>query len=161
MQYLDNMITQLPKVVKQLQQEFQNSPIKTSPTSVNRETIVQLIGDFQQVLFPGHYGTVEFAYNPNMLMEHLGSIHWTLARQIHDSIEHECMVDHTAKPSDKETHCCNHFEEAFTLASQLIEKLPNIRHMLALDVQAAYDGDPATGSYEEIILSYPGIFAIM
>lgn len=155
------MIAQLPNVVRQLQKEFQNSPIKTSPTSVNRETIVQLIHDFQQALFPGHFGPSEFVYNPTTLMEHLGSIQWTLARQIHDSVEHECVANPSAQSSENKTERCEKFEESFNLAGKLIEKLPSIRHMLALDVQAAYDGDPASDSYEEIILSYPGIYAIM
>ncbi|RKD25155.1 hypothetical protein BEP19_04310 [Ammoniphilus oxalaticus] len=155
------MITQLPQVVRRLQQEFQNNPIKTSPSSVNRETIVQLMDDFQQVLFPGHFGPQEFVYNPTTLMEHLGSIHWTLARQIHDSEDHECCASNDPETKKNDAHCCKRFKESFKIASQLIEKLPTIRHMLAHDVQAAYDGDPATGSYEEIILSYPGIYAIM
>lgn len=163
MQYLQNMMNQLPKVVQQLQQEFKINPInkQSSPSSVNRETIIQLITDFQQVIFPGYFGPGEFIYNPTTLMEHLGSIQWTLARQIHDSTEHECINHPSSENVTDGKFCCEKFEEAFTIAGQLIEKLPNIRHKLVLDVQAAYDGDPASGSYEEIILSYPGIYAIM
>ena len=161
MQYIQKMITQLPKVVQELQQEFKNNPIKTSPSSVKRETIIQLIKDFQQVIFPGHFGPVDFLYNPTTLMEHLGSIHWTLARQIHDSTVHDCINQHSTDPLDSGEFCCKKFGEAFTIAGQLIEQLPKIRHQLVLDVQAAYDGDPASGCYEEIILSYPGIYAIM
>jgi len=160
MQYLQNMINQLPKVVQQLQEEYNNNPIKTSPRSVNRETIIQLVKDFQQVLFPGHFGPADFVYNPTSLMEHLGSIHWTLARQIHDSTNHDC-INHAGDSATSGEFCCEKFVEAFTQAGQLIEQLPNIRHRLMLDVQAALDGDPATGSYEEIILSYPGIYAMM
>lgn len=40
------------------------------------------------------------------------------------------------------------------------QKLPKIREYLEMDLQAAFDGDPATGSKEEILLSYPGFFAI-
>ncbi|MEM5788313.1 MAG: hypothetical protein AAGU11_13440 [Syntrophobacteraceae bacterium] len=41
-----------------------------------------------------------------------------------------------------------------------MKDLPTIRGMLANDVRAAYPGDPAAKSYDEIISSYPGHFAI-
>jgi serine O-acetyltransferase len=46
------------------------------------------------------------------------------------------------------------------LALRLFEEIPSIRKTLATDVRAVYDGDPAANSYDEIIFSYPGIFAI-
>jgi serine O-acetyltransferase len=42
----------------------------------------------------------------------------------------------------------------------LLEQLPHIREVLKTDVNSAYDGDPAAQSFEEIIISYPGIIAI-
>ena len=42
----------------------------------------------------------------------------------------------------------------------LLGKLPQIRELLKGDVKAAYDGDPAAKSFEEIVISYPGITAI-
>lgn len=45
-------------------------------------------------------------------------------------------------------------------ANKFLAKLPEIRAKLATDVEAAYDGDPAAASREEIIISYPGLYAI-
>jgi serine O-acetyltransferase len=45
-------------------------------------------------------------------------------------------------------------------ASKIIEQLPEIRHCLEMDVEAAFDGDPAAKSYSEIIGSYPSAYAI-
>ena len=45
-------------------------------------------------------------------------------------------------------------------SEQLLTRLPNIRAMLKGDVRAAYDGDPAAKSLDEIIISYPCITAI-
>ena len=42
----------------------------------------------------------------------------------------------------------------------LMEQLPEIRTLLIGDVKAAYDGDPAARSFMEIVMSYPGIYAI-
>jgi serine O-acetyltransferase len=41
-----------------------------------------------------------------------------------------------------------------------LKSIPSIRKILATDVHAAYDGDPAARSYDEIIFSYPGVFAL-
>lgn len=45
-------------------------------------------------------------------------------------------------------------------ATKLIERLPDIRHCLAMDVEAAYQGDPAAKSYAEVIVAYPSTYAI-
>ena len=43
----------------------------------------------------------------------------------------------------------------------LLEAIPSIRKILATDVLAAYEGDPAAKSHDEIIFSYPGLYALM
>ena len=48
-----------------------------------------------------------------------------------------------------------------TIAFEFIMSLPQIESLLITDISAMYEGDPAAGSAEEIIISYPGIFAIM
>lgn len=46
------------------------------------------------------------------------------------------------------------------LVCRFLRRLPEVRALLRTDVQAAFDGDPAAGSYEEVILAYPGLEAI-
>jgi hypothetical protein len=43
---------------------------------------------------------------------------------------------------------------------KLLEGIPDLRHILATDVRATYEGDPAARSHDEIIFSYPGIYAM-
>ena len=43
---------------------------------------------------------------------------------------------------------------------KFIRELPNLRLLLAKDVRAAFEGDPAAGSYDEIIFCYPGLLAV-
>jgi serine O-acetyltransferase len=50
---------------------------------------------------------------------------------------------------------------ALEITYLFLKKLPEIRAVLATDVDAAFDGDPAAYSKEEVILSYPGLYAIM
>lgn len=51
-------------------------------------------------------------------------------------------------------------QEAHRLACLFLHRIPQVRQLLKKDVQAAYDGDPAAGSYDEVILAYPGLEAI-
>ena len=50
--------------------------------------------------------------------------------------------------------------EARRLLSSFLSSLPSLRKLLTLDVQAAYDGDPAALTYAEVLLAYPGLLAI-
>ena len=51
-------------------------------------------------------------------------------------------------------------EQGHQVALELLEEIPRIRRVLATDVKASYEGDPAAKSFDEIIFSYPGIYAI-
>ena len=51
-------------------------------------------------------------------------------------------------------------EIALSLTKDFFERLPRVRAAVKADVYAAFDGDPAALSYEEVILCYPAIFAI-
>ena len=51
-------------------------------------------------------------------------------------------------------------DEAEEIVGQFLKKIPQLRDILATDVQAAYDGDPAAYNTDEIIVSYPGFYAI-
>ncbi len=79
------------------------------------------------------------------------SLHDRLTRQIDRSFRHDC------KARDLEID----FEaEAQVITLQLLESIPDLRRILADDVQAAYDGDPAAKGLDEIIFCYPGVSAI-
>jgi serine O-acetyltransferase len=52
-------------------------------------------------------------------------------------------------------------EKAEQLAAQFLEQIPQIRAMVDTDLQAAYDGDPAATGKDEIVFSYPGLYAIV
>ena len=76
-----------------------------------------------------------------------------LSDQIGRSIRHDCF---------RYGQLCSECDErGYQTALSLLEAIPSIRKILATDVQAAYEGDPAAKSHDEIIFSYPGMFAIM
>ncbi|MDI3540007.1 MAG: serine O-acetyltransferase, partial [Methanolobus sp.] len=92
----------------------------------------------------------------NNLRYHLGSeltkLCELLSEQISNSIIHDC--------NRFEENCSECIDRGQAETITFLEKIPMIRSLLASDVKAAYEGDPAAKSYDEIIFSYPGIFAL-
>jgi serine O-acetyltransferase len=74
-----------------------------------------------------------------------------LSDQIGLSIRHDCFR--------YDQPCSDCAEQGHRLALKLLDEVPSIRKILSTDVAASYDGDPAAKSYDEIIFSYPGIYA--
>jgi serine O-acetyltransferase len=75
-----------------------------------------------------------------------------LSEQIINSIRHDCFRYNQP--------CSDCGERGQQITLDFIDAIPPIRRILATDVRATYEGDPAAKSYDEIIFSYPGLFAI-
>ncbi len=120
------------------------------------DEVIAAIGELSEIMFPGyrrreglHHGNI--AYYVGDLVDRL---HDRLTTQIGRALRHEAGAT-----SDCETTA--DFEalgQAKTL--QFLDELPELREVLATDVQAAFDGDPACKSPAEVIFSYPGLEAI-
>ncbi len=111
--------------------------------------IIQIVKELRPVIFPGYFGEDSAA---RMFPEHyvgsrLNSLYDRLKEQI--GIALLCGEEPCSAP-----------EEAERICSEFFEKLPQVQELLLKDVQAGFDGDPAARSKEEIIVSYPGVFAI-
>ena len=107
------------------------------------------------ILFPGFYGTS--TVNHHTIIYHIGvnieRMYNLLTEQIHAGL---CF---DAKETG-DCACDTKREKAIDLAGQFISRLPALREVLATDVEAAYNGDPAAESYGEIISCYPIIKAL-
>lgn len=121
---------------------------------LNKEIIIEVVERIRQVLFPGFFNNskVRSEYIKFMVGEQLEFIQYHLKKQIARALGSSEPCGECPKSALAES--------AETIANQFIEKLPQIREYLYTDVQAAYDGDPAAYSTDEIIFSYPGLFAI-
>ena len=122
----------------------------------NYEAVISIIEDLKEIIFPGfrrreglHFGNV--LYHVGDLID---GLHDKLTTQIARAQRHEAGrvcneegdVDFEALGQAK--------------AIEFLEHLPEIRHALAMDVQAAYDGDPAVKGPDEVIFCYPSLEAI-
>ncbi len=119
------------------------------------ESVRQILSLFQEVLLIGYFGKQdipdwELESHLHVLMSKLFDV---LSTQIAKSLRHECEGIHEVCDD-----CKSRGEEHAML---LLEKIPKIRKLLEGDVQAAYDGDPAAKSFDEVIFSYPCIKAIL
>ncbi len=122
----------------------------------NYDEVVAVIGDLEEILFPGyrrreglHRGNVGFYVG-----DLVDRLHDRLTRQIGRALRHEAGA----------THDCTEDEdyEALGQAKTLLflDRLPELRSTLATDVKAAFDGDPACKTPDEVVFCYPGLEAI-
>ena len=120
----------------------------------NKNTIIEIVEKLRRVLFPGFFDSskARSEYIKYLLGEQLEFIQYNLKKQIANAMGSKEICGECPKSTLA--------EKAQEISQQFMEKIPKIREYLNTDVQAAYDGDPAAYSTDEIIFSYPGLFAI-
>jgi serine O-acetyltransferase len=119
-----------------------------------RGQIIEVLEWLFEVLFPGHTGNkaVTKSNVKYIVGDLLSQIYPALVEQVNRAYQYQCRINNCR-------HCdCRSMAEKVTEA--LLAQVPRIREQLKGDVRAAYDGDPAAKSYEEIVMSYPCITAI-
>ncbi len=120
-----------------------------------QENVIQIVNRLRGVLFPGFFSRRKV--NPQNVTYSMGQslsiLFELLYEQIVCATRHEC--------SRFETQCSDCINKGGETAIAFFESIPEIRKTLATDVRAMFEGDPAAKSHDEIIFSYPGIFAIM
>lgn len=151
----DRLTEHLTRIATELHDSLREygGPAPEGEPLPDRQRAIALIGDLQEVLFPGYFGPRGQDVDVTCLVERLGVIYWTLTRLIHDTVSHKCPF-----PCE---HGCGEFYVSARQATEFLTKIPRLRRLLALDIEAAYDGDPAAKDFAEIILAYPGLYAIM
>jgi serine O-acetyltransferase len=120
----------------------------------SRVSVIEILNQFREILFPGYFSRqkldpVNLKYNMGQATSNLFDL---LAEQICNSIRHDCFRYDNA--------CRDCVDESYRIALTMMESIPHLRKLLSADVRATFDGDPAAKSYDEIIFSYPGIFAL-
>jgi serine O-acetyltransferase len=119
------------------------------------EVLADIVTKLRSVLFPGYFGYSEL--NPETMPYYIGSTLDQIARQLTDQIKRGyCFVC----TREELTRCVDCEAKSRELALRFIERLPTIRSLLASDVAAAYEGDPAAKSPGETIFCYPSIKAL-
>ena len=119
-----------------------------------REKILEILDLFTELLFPGYTGkrAVTKTNISFIVGDILCHVYTELCDQIERAYRYACRI--------KKCDDCDCRTKAENVTQYLLTRLPDIRELLKGDVRAAFDGDPAAQSYEEIVISYPCITAI-
>ena len=120
----------------------------------HREAIIDILRRLALILYPGYF--IRTRLDSTNLEYYLGqqatALYEILSEQIILAIRHDCI---------RQNQSCVHCEPlGHQLTVEFLRKLPELRTILAKDIRAAFEGDPAAKGYDEIIFSYPGIRAI-
>jgi len=145
------------KLVEAILDSYEEYPISTRlnvPSVLNRNLIIDVTEKIRQILFPGYYdeNRIRGEYVRYIVGDKIEYIQYHLTKQVAIALGTDEMCADCSKSVL--------LQRAEKIVNQLLEKIPDLREILATDIQAFYDGDPAAYSYDEIILSYPGLMAI-
>ena len=116
----------------------------------DRKVIIKIIENLQKVFFPAYFagGTVSHVSAETFAEFLLGEIYTDLREQVHLAFSN--TIADEGELRERTNAVCDRF----------LCRLPQIQTILMKDVTANFDGDPAAGSKEEVIFSYPGLYAI-
>ena len=122
----------------------------------SREAIVEILESVLDLMYPGYFGRRDLS-NEN-LGAHVAQSVAELEPRLEREIEH-CLCYGRERDAERPEfgECA---PRAHEVADIFLKRLPQIRALLILDVQAAFDGDPAATNLDEVILAYPGVLAV-
>ncbi len=121
----------------------------------DKAEVAAILDDLNVVLYPGYYGPREVSeqnirYYVGERIDRAGG---RLSRELYRGLNHRCV-------KTKKGDCAHCHSEAARITGEFLAKIPELRRVLARDVRAGFDGDPAATGLDEIIFCYPGLQAI-
>ncbi|MDR1572268.1 MAG: serine acetyltransferase [Clostridiales Family XIII bacterium] len=121
---------------------------------INKAIVIDIIEDLRCLIFAGYFGGKRLREDgiEYFVGELLENLIYNIERQIRRALRTRADG---GRDEQKVAAGASLATRAF------LETLPRIRHLLSMDVDASFDGDPAASCKDEIILSYPGVYAIM
>ena len=114
------------------------------------ETIVDILGKLRRILFPGYFREKNYRlynekHNLSVLIE---DVMYHLSREVSLAYQGQGLEEQEAVLKAQE------------ISLEFLGRIPQVRAMLQLDLEAFYEGDPAATGVEEILFAYPGMFAV-
>ncbi len=146
----------LPQLVRRVAKNYEAEEIfftKPELTFPNRSTISTIIRELRRLMFPGYFGSETLTgVSPDYF---IGNTLMGLKTALYGQLCAALTYQNSEGLSPEQIHA-----RAEAICIRFFDRLPDIQNLLLKDVQAAFDGDPAAQSKEEVIFSYPGLFAI-
>ena len=121
---------------------------------IDKTVVIDILNKLQQIIFPAHFHDKSYRVYTvkNKLTMLLEDVLFNLNRQVAMVLKHSELY--------AEAELCERDEAAHQICITFLKQIPKIRGYIEMDVEAAYDGDPAAYNKDEIIFSYPGLYAI-
>ena len=125
-----------------------------SENQINRDVILEILDMLRWLIYPGYFEmrklkSSSIEYHVGEILE---SVRYNLTKQVMKALYHDSKYQ--TEDADEA------YAQAECIVTRFLYKLPKVREVLATDVQAAYDGDPAAFNTDEVIFSYPGVYAV-
>ena len=155
---MDNLIEkEMGSIVETILENYKNMRAVDKMDLFNqpdKESIIDMIKKLFCIVYPGYYRDKSFKiYNVNnnlsVLME---DIMYHLNKQVEIALKYDTQYDELNEEEIRET--------AQKKSIAFLKAIPKVRKYLDTDLQAAFDGDPAAYYKDEIVYSYPGMYAI-
>ena len=137
-------------ISKQLTQNYETQDIADTSLKTNlpdREVVYSIIDDLHKLTFPGYFGTERFLSREAFSEGLLATLYEKMRSQIKKILMDEGGIE--------EIHA-----QAEELTVAFLKQIPKVQELLMKDVDAQMAGDPAANSKNEVILAYPGLYAI-
>ena len=120
----------------------------------DKQEIHDLIKDLFAIVYPGYYRdgyykTFNLESNLAVIIE---DVFYHLSKQVYLALDY-CTKRGTLTDDQRK-------QESYRICKAFFARIPKIREYLKTDLKATFDGDPAAGCTDEIILAYPGLMAI-
>jgi serine O-acetyltransferase len=152
----------LPQIIQALAGSIVDQPVLSHLNRVympSRGAIIESIDLMRQLVYPGYFGkqgvtTTNITYRVGELVIELADV---LYEQVRRCLRYREQI---AGDNGHEDACEKCDREAAGIVQTFLQRIPAVRQMLAGDVEAAYEGDPAAHNTDETIFCYPGVFAI-
>lgn len=148
---------EIDKIVRDILEDFEGGKNIDTMNIFNKpdkDGVRQLVDNMFRIIYPGYFRDRTYKiYNPhNSFAVNIEDAFYHLNKQVALALDYskdaKVMTDEEKK------------EESYRICVAFFKKIPKIREYIETDLIATLDGDPAAGSYEEIILAYPGLIAI-
>jgi serine O-acetyltransferase len=138
--------------------QYPVSPLQYKCQLPSRITVIEITNKLRELIFPGYVSgkTLEI----ETLQYYIGELILGVKDKLIDQIT-TALLREACSYGDPENGCEKKLaKRAENICCAFLQAVPKLREYIAADVQAAYDGDPAALDKDQIIASYPGIFAI-
>lgn len=145
------------KLVSEIAEIYRQNSIFSSYDSCNlgdKVEIIEILQELRQLIFPGFFERRKLSNDT--IEYYIGDLLISIEEKLHRQIK--CVLLY-------KNHISNEYDDSYLeektneICLTFLKLVPKIQEYVTTDVQAAYNGDPAAGDIEQIIFSYPGIFA--